>query len=137
MTRIAERAAPGADCTHDHERRRAVGEAFAEIRAVGFLAYGMKPILMQGGGQLTHALGAPERRANPFRLAQLLIRRGRDDLDRNAARHPRLCFVPREARPMRNPSNASMVRPGDRVWHARKIRALRLAPIRSSLSRYT
>ena len=41
---IAEWATTGAQVTHDHERRRAVGETFAEIRARSFLANGMQAL---------------------------------------------------------------------------------------------
>ncbi len=51
---VAERAAPGADVAHDHECGGAVAEAFADIRAGGFLADRMQPVLAQHAFEPQH-----------------------------------------------------------------------------------
>src|SRR5512132_592336 len=47
MADIAERTAPRADVAHDHERGRALAEAFADVRARCFLAHRVKPVLAE------------------------------------------------------------------------------------------
>ena len=44
---VAERAAPRALVAHDHEGRRAVAEAFADVRARRFLAHRVQLVLAQ------------------------------------------------------------------------------------------
>src|SRR6478736_6323613 len=44
---VAERAAPRADVAHDHERGRALAEAFADVRARRFLANRVQTVLAQ------------------------------------------------------------------------------------------
>ncbi len=68
---IAERAAARALVAHDHECRRAVAEALADVRARGFLAHGVQPVLAQ---DVLDLVEARRRRAgaypDPLRLAQ-------------------------------------------------------------------
>src|SRR6185437_10370385 len=44
---VAERAAPRADVAHDHERRRALAEAFSDVRTRRFLAHRVQSVLAQ------------------------------------------------------------------------------------------
>ncbi|MNO78209.1 hypothetical protein D3C76_693380 [compost metagenome] len=79
---VAERATTGADVTHDHEGRGTAGEALAEVRAGGFLAYAVQLVLAQ---QLLDAVDFRRYRdahANPVRLLRQFV--GGDDLHRNA-----------------------------------------------------
>ncbi|ABA51028.1 hypothetical protein BURPS1710b_0627 [Burkholderia pseudomallei 1710b] len=79
---VAERAAARALVAHDHERRGALAEAFADVRAARFLAHRMQVVLAQDRLDLVEARAAGGRlHADPFGLLQLL---DRDDLDRNA-----------------------------------------------------
>ena len=80
---VAERAAPGADVAKDHEGRRAAPEAFADVRAGGFLADRVQLLLAQHRLDFAEAAGAVAGLdADPFRLAQRLV--DRNDLDRDA-----------------------------------------------------
>ncbi|MCY1183855.1 hypothetical protein D9M73_245060 [compost metagenome] len=44
---ITERAAPGADVAHDHERGRTAGETLAQVRAGGLFADAVQLVLAQ------------------------------------------------------------------------------------------
>jgi hypothetical protein len=84
---IAEGAAPRALVAHDHEGRRALAEALADVRARGFLADGVQAVLAQELLDLveTRDLGRAGRAgldADPVRLLQHLA--GRHDADRDA-----------------------------------------------------
>ena len=79
---VAERAAPGALVTHDHEGRGALAEAFADVRAARLLADGVQLVLAQDLLDLVEARGrAAGLDADPVGLLQRL---GRHDLDRDA-----------------------------------------------------
>ncbi len=86
---VAERAAPRALVAHDHERRGALAEALADVRAARFLADRVQPVLAQDPLDVVEALrrgGAAGAHADPLGLAQLLDRRRIADLgDRDAA----------------------------------------------------
>src|SRR5690606_11127601 len=85
MADVAERTAAGALVTHDHERRRALAEALADVRAGRLLADRVQPVLPQDPLDLVEAAVGPGRlHANPFGLAQHLGRR--HHLDGNARR---------------------------------------------------
>src|SRR5690606_3080249 len=76
MADVAERTAAGALVTHDHERRRALAEALADVRAGRLLADRVQPVLPQDPLDLVEAAVGPGRlHANPFGLAQHLGRR--------------------------------------------------------------
>jgi hypothetical protein len=47
MADVAERAAPRALVAHDHERRGAVAEALADVRAARLLAHRVQPVFAQ------------------------------------------------------------------------------------------
>jgi hypothetical protein len=80
---VAERAAAGADVAEDHEGRRAAAEAFADVRAGGFLADGVQLLFAQHGLDFAEAPGAVAGfDANPLGFAQRGV--DRDDLDRDA-----------------------------------------------------
>ena len=81
VTHVAERAAPRADVAHDHERRRALGKALADVRARGFLAHGVQPVLAQDLLDFGEARRRRRAHADPVGFAQPL---GRHDLDGNA-----------------------------------------------------
>ena len=67
---VAERAAARADVAEDHEGRRAAAEAFADIRAGGFLADGVQLLLAQHRLDLAEAAGVVAGLdADPRRLA--------------------------------------------------------------------
>jgi Ca2+:H+ antiporter len=79
---VAERAAPGADVAHDHEGRRALAEALADVGTGGFFADGVQLLLAQDLLDLAEAAAlVAGLDANPVRLAQTL---GGHDLDRDA-----------------------------------------------------
>ena len=78
---VAERAAARADVAHDHERRRALAEAFADVRARGFLAHRVQVVLAQNLLDFVEARRRRRTHADPVGLAQ---RFGRDDLDGDA-----------------------------------------------------
>src|SRR4051812_48892623 len=78
---VAKRAAPRADVAEDHERRRALAEAFGDVRAGRFLADGVQVLLAQDVLDLVEArVGARGAHADPGWLGQ--ARRLRNDLDR-------------------------------------------------------
>src|SRR5690606_37865435 len=79
---VAERAAARADVAHDHERRGALAEAFTGVRARGFLAHGVQPVLAQDRLQTRDFRRGRRLRADPGGLAQRVFRRL--DLDRDA-----------------------------------------------------
>ncbi len=79
---IAERTAPRADVAHDHERRRSLAEALADVGARRLLAHRMQTVLAEDLLDLVEPRRRRRAHANPFRLAQPL---GGDDLDRDAS----------------------------------------------------
>src|SRR5437667_6990509 len=81
VTDVAEWATPRADVAHDHERRRAFAEAFAYIRAGGFLAHGVEMVLAQDLLDLVEARARWRANTDPRRLREPF---GRDDLDGDA-----------------------------------------------------
>ena len=81
MPDVAERAAARADVAHDHERRRALAEALADIRAGRLLAHRMQVVLAQDLLDLGKARGGRRAHADPVGLLQPL---GGHDLDRDA-----------------------------------------------------
>ena len=81
VTDVAERATPRADVAHDHERRRAFAEAFADVRARGFLAHRVQMVLAQDLLDLVEARARRGANTDPRRLREPF---GRDDLDGNA-----------------------------------------------------
>jgi hypothetical protein len=81
---VAERAAARALVAHDHERRSALAEALADVRARGLLADRVQPVVAQDALDVVEARACARRlHADPFGLAE---RRGRDELDRDACR---------------------------------------------------
>src|SRR5439155_22635976 len=76
---IAEGAAPRAEIAHDHERRRALAEAFADVRARGLFAHRVQAVLAQDLLDLGKARRRWRAHADPVGLFQAL---GRDDFDR-------------------------------------------------------
>ena len=56
MAYIAKGAATCADVAHDHERRRALGEALADVRARRFLAHRVQLVLAQVLKRTQHGL---------------------------------------------------------------------------------
>src|SRR4029077_17994251 len=82
VTDVAERATPRADVAHDHECRRALREALADVRARGLLAERVQVVLAQDLLDLADARRRRRARADPLRLLESL---GRDDLDRNTS----------------------------------------------------
>ena len=70
MAHIAERAAARADVAHDHERGRAVAEAFADVRTRGFFADAVQFLLAHQRLHPLHFFAAGELGAYPARLAQ-------------------------------------------------------------------
>ena len=81
MADVAERAAARADVAHDHERRRALAEALADVRARRFLAHRVQVVLAQDLLDLEEARRRRRAHADPRWLPQRL---GRDHLDRDA-----------------------------------------------------
>mmetsp|Transcript_9919 Transcript_9919/g.23262 ORF Transcript_9919/g.23262 Transcript_9919/m.23262 type:complete len:203 (-) Transcript_9919:1259-1867(-) len=82
VAHVAEGAAAGALVAHDHEGRRALAEALADVGAAGLLADGVQLVLAQ---DLLDLVEARARRtsldADPLGLLQHF---GRHDLDRDA-----------------------------------------------------
>jgi hypothetical protein len=66
---IAKWAAPSAYVAHDHESGSPAFEAFADIRAIRFLAHRMQMILAQDRFQAQHFTRAGKFSTNPLRLA--------------------------------------------------------------------
>lgn len=82
---IAKWTTPRAKPAHDHESRRALREAFADIRAHRLLAHRMQPMLAQHGRHARHGLAHERPRAQPRRLRQHRSGAcGRHDLHGNA-----------------------------------------------------
>ena len=81
VTDVAEWATPRADVAHDHERRRAFAEAFADVRAGGFLADGVQMVLAQDLLDLVEARARWGANTDPRRLREPFAR---DDLDGDA-----------------------------------------------------
>ena len=72
---VAERATPGALVTHDHERGRALAEAFADVRAGGFLANRVQAVLAQDALDVLEATaGGRSLDTDPLGLGQHLGR---------------------------------------------------------------
>jgi hypothetical protein len=82
MADVAERAATGADVTHDHEGRGAAGEALAQVRAGGLFAHAVQLVLAQQGLDAVDFRRNRDAHANPVRLLRQLG--GRNDLHRDA-----------------------------------------------------
>jgi len=82
---VAERTTTGADVAHDHEGRRALAEAFADVRAGGLFADRVQFLAAQ---DFFDFVKAPVQRrglhANPVGFFDLFLKR--NDLDRDARR---------------------------------------------------
>src|ERR1700674_331406 len=82
VQRVAERAAARADVAHDHEGRRALAEAFANVRTGRFFAHGVQIGFAQDLLDLSKArVFRSESHPDPSRLAR---HRHWRDLDGNA-----------------------------------------------------
>nr|GEU28320.1 hypothetical protein [Tanacetum cinerariifolium] len=85
VAHVAERAAAGALVAHDHERGRALAEAFADVGAAGLFAHGHQLVLAQ---DVLDFIEAARRRGaldpDPLRLLEALDLFDRHDLDRDA-----------------------------------------------------
>src|SRR5687767_5352563 len=79
---VAERAAPRADVAQDHERRRALAEAFGDVGARSFLAHRVQLLAAQDALDVVEArVRARGSHPDPRWLRQ---RRARHDADRLA-----------------------------------------------------
>src|SRR5262252_10462209 len=70
MPDVTERTTARADVAHDHERRRAFAEAFADVRAGGLFAHGVQSVLAKDLLDLVEARTRGRTHANPFRLPE-------------------------------------------------------------------
>ena len=73
---IAERTAPRANVAQDHERRRALAEAFGDVRARGFLAHRVQILVAQDALDVVEARSSGSRRARGSTAASAGARRG-------------------------------------------------------------
>jgi hypothetical protein len=71
---VAKRATPRTDVAHDQERRRAVTETFAQVRAIGFFANREQPLLTQHLLELLDTWTGVHPCTNPRRFTQRLHR---------------------------------------------------------------
>src|SRR5439155_6815450 len=83
---IAERAAARTDVAHDHERRRALAKALADVRTRRFLAYAMQVVFAQDLLDFVEARRRRRAYPNPRRLLERLRR---DHLNREFREHAR------------------------------------------------
>ncbi|MNQ83831.1 hypothetical protein D3C85_989330 [compost metagenome] len=79
---VAERAATGADVTHDHEGRGAAGEALAQVRAGRLFAHAVQLVFAQQGLDAVDFRRYRDTDTNPVRFLRQFG--GRNDLHRDA-----------------------------------------------------
>ena len=78
---IAERAAARAQVAQDHESRRALAEAFADVGTARFFAHGVQAVFAQDALDFLEALAVAQAHADPVGLRE---RSRRHHLDRDA-----------------------------------------------------